>query len=79
MSEVFSDDFIRLVFKDGSSLDFLCVDLGLPWPPPEFINKLGWNFKRVSYSQLTTEGRRMMEGNTTRGAEYHAFNPATIQ
>jgi len=62
-------DFCRLVFKDGSTLDFLCVELGIgAWPPPKFLNLHGYNFERESCSALSEGAARIAQ--CVRGALY---------
>jgi hypothetical protein len=65
----FDTDFCRFVFKDGSRLDFMCKELMVEWPPPEYMCLAGRNFQRVRYSLIKDNDPRL-RSITARGAEY---------
>ena len=68
----FDDDFVQLTLGGGIRR-FMCKDLGVSWPPPEFIAvesvAVMITFKRLRFSALTDEERAEMT-NVCRGAEY---------
>lgn len=69
----FDDDYIQLRLSTGA-MRVTCRELGISWPPPEFIQVTGGpfsepTFRRVRYSQITDEQRERMT-RVCRGAEY---------
>ena len=64
----FDDDFCRLNFLSGPR-DHTCKQLGITWPPADFIHISVFTFKRINYSKITDEQREGMT-HVARGAEY---------
>lgn len=77
----FNDDFMQMEFN-GQIMRALCVDLGIVWPPPEFLPVVFDGQKRfitrVSYSSITDEERADMT-HVCRGAEYRPSTPEEIK
>lgn len=69
----FDDDYIQLRLSTGP-MRVPLKQLGIDWPPPEFIEITGGpfstpRFRRVRFSQITDEQRKRMT-HVCRGAEY---------
>ncbi len=61
-------DFLEFHFQGGIRR-YKASDLKQSWPPPEFMDVQGFQFKRVSYSKITDEQIAGMD-HVARGAMY---------
>lgn len=48
----FNTDFCRIQFTGGTR-DLTCKQLGIDWPPPEYLEIHGFKFRLFNYSKLT--------------------------
>lgn len=63
------NDFIRFQFDHGK-IDQPAKALVKDWPPPEELEFMGFQFKRLRYSELTDEQMKEVGKYIIRGAEY---------
>lgn len=64
----FDDDFVRIEF-DGGNKNYSCNTMGITWPPAEVISVMGFDFYRVSMSEISDRDRAALTC-VIRGALY---------